>query len=188
MKRIRGVTILLVLLFLLQPTIVALASSNPSGATGKCNDGTYSYSATHKGMCSRHGGVAMFISPTTSQGVIPKEYLKSETDFYFKWNTNQSGCKPGAGVCFDFFVMSKVACSNGYDITVGLEDRKTLKAFAGLTFKAQGNYPAYKRIELAPRFTDEQWQHLIDDQSFAAQMATKRSNANMVVASIGCLT
>jgi len=32
----------------------------PDGATGKCIDGTYSYSASHRGMCSRHGGVAVF--------------------------------------------------------------------------------------------------------------------------------
>ena len=32
----------------------------PDGATGKCKDGTYSYSASHSGMCSRHGGVKVF--------------------------------------------------------------------------------------------------------------------------------
>jgi hypothetical protein len=32
----------------------------PSGATGLCNDGTYSFSATHSGMCSRHGGVSRY--------------------------------------------------------------------------------------------------------------------------------
>ena len=36
------------------------ATPTPSGATGKCNDGTYSFAATHRGMCSRHGGVAQF--------------------------------------------------------------------------------------------------------------------------------
>jgi len=36
------------------------ARPTPSGATGKCNDGTYSFAATHRGMCSRHGGVAQF--------------------------------------------------------------------------------------------------------------------------------
>ena len=39
------------------------ASSSPSwpaGATAKCNDGTYSFSATHRGSCSRHQGVEEF--------------------------------------------------------------------------------------------------------------------------------
>lgn len=32
-------------------------SSHPSGATAKCKDGTYSYSAHFSGTCSRHKGV-----------------------------------------------------------------------------------------------------------------------------------
>jgi hypothetical protein len=34
--------------------------SHPSGATARCNDGTYSYAAHHQGACSHHGGVAVF--------------------------------------------------------------------------------------------------------------------------------
>ena len=37
-------------------------SPTPSGATGKCFDGTYSFAASHRGMCSRHGGVQVFYS------------------------------------------------------------------------------------------------------------------------------
>ena len=32
----------------------------PSGATARCNDGTYSFAAHHQGACSSHGGVAEF--------------------------------------------------------------------------------------------------------------------------------
>ncbi|MCJ2025181.1 DUF3761 domain-containing protein [Methylobacterium sp. J-067] len=32
--------------------------SKPSGATAHCRDGTWSFSHTHRGTCSRHGGVA----------------------------------------------------------------------------------------------------------------------------------
>ena len=32
--------------------------SKPSGATAHCLDGTWSFSHTHRGTCSRHGGVA----------------------------------------------------------------------------------------------------------------------------------
>jgi Protein of unknown function (DUF3761) len=36
------------------------STSHPAGATAKCDDGTYSYSAHHSGSCSHHGGVAVF--------------------------------------------------------------------------------------------------------------------------------
>ncbi len=35
-------------------------ASHPAGASAKCNDGTFSYSAHHSGSCSHHGGVAVF--------------------------------------------------------------------------------------------------------------------------------
>lgn len=34
----------------------------PAGATGRCNDGTYTFSATKRGACSRHGGVKQWLS------------------------------------------------------------------------------------------------------------------------------
>lgn len=37
------------------------ADSPPSGATAKCNDGTYSFSQHRKGTCSGHGGVANWL-------------------------------------------------------------------------------------------------------------------------------
>ena len=37
------------------------ASSAPSGASAQCNDGTYSFSASRRGTCSRHGGVAVWL-------------------------------------------------------------------------------------------------------------------------------
>lgn len=42
--------------------VAAVTSDHPAGATGRCNDGTYSYAAHHQGMCSHHGGVAVFYS------------------------------------------------------------------------------------------------------------------------------
>lgn len=39
-------------------TNIKTSSGGPSGATALCKDGSYSYSATHTGACSHHGGVA----------------------------------------------------------------------------------------------------------------------------------
>ncbi len=36
-------------------------SSNPSGASAKCRDGSYSYSQHRRGTCSGHGGVAQWL-------------------------------------------------------------------------------------------------------------------------------
>lgn len=36
-------------------------SNNPSGATAKCRDGSYSYSQHRQGTCSGHGGVAQWL-------------------------------------------------------------------------------------------------------------------------------
>jgi len=38
------------------------APTPPPGATGLCRDGTFSFAAHHKGMCSGHDGVAQFYS------------------------------------------------------------------------------------------------------------------------------
>lgn len=43
-----------------QPAPAAPAPAAPAGATAQCNDGSYSYSATHSGTCSHHGGVALW--------------------------------------------------------------------------------------------------------------------------------
>jgi hypothetical protein len=39
----------------------AYSDSVPSGATAQCNDGTYSFSESHRGACSYHGGVATWL-------------------------------------------------------------------------------------------------------------------------------
>jgi membrane protein involved in colicin uptake len=35
--------------------------NNPAGAIAECKDHTYSHAKTHRGACSRHGGVAKFL-------------------------------------------------------------------------------------------------------------------------------
>lgn len=39
-------------------TVCRPSQTNTSGATARCHDGTYSYSHSHQGACSHHGGVA----------------------------------------------------------------------------------------------------------------------------------
>jgi PAB1-binding protein PBP1 len=39
----------------------AYSDSVPSGATAKCGDGTYSFSASRRGTCSHHGGVDQWL-------------------------------------------------------------------------------------------------------------------------------
>jgi hypothetical protein len=43
------------------PTTTA-GNTDPTGATAKCKDGTYSKSQHHSGTCSRHGGVAEWLT------------------------------------------------------------------------------------------------------------------------------
>lgn len=43
------------------PTAAA-SNTNPTGATAKCKDGTYSKSQHHSGTCSSHGGVAEWLT------------------------------------------------------------------------------------------------------------------------------
>ena len=43
------------------PTATA-GNTDPTGATAKCKDGTYSKSQHHSGTCSSHGGVAQWLT------------------------------------------------------------------------------------------------------------------------------
>jgi hypothetical protein len=36
-------------------------SAAPQGATAQCRDGSYSFSQSHRGTCSHHGGVAKWL-------------------------------------------------------------------------------------------------------------------------------
>jgi hypothetical protein len=44
----------------------AASAASPPGATAVCNDGTYSFSQTHSGTCSHHGGVARWLDGATA--------------------------------------------------------------------------------------------------------------------------
>jgi hypothetical protein len=42
-------------------TTTAAADRDAAGATAECKDHTYSHAKSHRGACSRHGGVAKFL-------------------------------------------------------------------------------------------------------------------------------
>ena len=52
---------------------VDTGAAPPPGATALCRDGTYSFSQTHSGTCSHHGGVAQWLDATTApaQAAVP---------------------------------------------------------------------------------------------------------------------
>jgi len=45
------------------PAAAAAMAAPPAGATAKCKDGTFSTSKSHSGACSKHGGVADWLTP-----------------------------------------------------------------------------------------------------------------------------
>jgi hypothetical protein len=38
------------------------ASHRPAGATARCSDGSWSFSESHRGTCSHHGGVSSWLN------------------------------------------------------------------------------------------------------------------------------
>jgi len=49
--------------------LYAASAQSPAGATALCRDGSYSFSASHRGTCSHHGGVGQWLSPGTAAPV-----------------------------------------------------------------------------------------------------------------------
>ena len=43
------------------PSAAHVSNTDPTGATALCKDGTYSHSASHRGACARHQGVAKWL-------------------------------------------------------------------------------------------------------------------------------
>jgi hypothetical protein len=64
MRRIAAVVFLVAAAVLGLGGVRAVAGA-PPGATARCNDGTYSFSATHSGTCSHHGGVSVWLDAGT---------------------------------------------------------------------------------------------------------------------------
>ncbi|HEY7440435.1 MAG TPA: DUF3761 domain-containing protein, partial [Acidimicrobiia bacterium] len=75
----------------------------PPGATALCRDGTYSFSQTHSGTCSHHGGVQQWLegggAPGTTSGsrtpVPPRAYVDLGRTVLLGSRTKTSACKLG---------------------------------------------------------------------------------------------
>jgi len=76
----RGISQLAALLVILCSPFhrsVAQEQAAPAGATALCHDGTYSFTQSHKGACSHHGGVAHWIA--SSQITAPQSATQHGT-------------------------------------------------------------------------------------------------------------
>ncbi len=75
---------------------VAAGAGAPPGATALCRDGTYSYSQTHSGTCSHHGGVAQWLdgSATAPAKAAPAAVSLGRTVLVSP-RTKTSRCKLG---------------------------------------------------------------------------------------------
>ena len=118
-----------------------LADGPPPGATALCRDGTYSFSQTHSGTCSHHGGVAQWLDggaapattapPTTAPAPTPTTPAASTaTVAVARPTTAAASPKPAASSatsCNPGFVSATIAgshkclhagefCTHAYDV------------------------------------------------------------------------
>ena len=79
----------------------ATGATPPPGATAKCKDGTYSYSQYRSGTCSHHGGVAVWLTGSTSTSTTKSSTMPTPgtvdvgRTVLLAARTTTSGCKLG---------------------------------------------------------------------------------------------
>jgi hypothetical protein len=80
----------------------AAITTAPPGATALCNDGSYSFSKTHSGTCSHHGGVAKWLDGSGSStggialGRIVLLGARDQTSHCVLGVAPERACSPGA--------------------------------------------------------------------------------------------
>lgn len=65
-------------------TSVANTTTSNSGASAKCNDGTYSYSSNCSGTCSSHGGVSIWMGALSGCGSKKEVLLPISSNYIYK--------------------------------------------------------------------------------------------------------
>jgi len=85
----------------------------PPGATARCNDGTYSFSQHHSGTCSHHGGVAQWLTGTSSVSAGSTVLLAPRTRSVDcrRGSTPDRACSPGA---YSSGLTRAVICADGF--------------------------------------------------------------------------
>ena len=93
-------------------TAGAVAAAPPPGVTALCRDGTPSFSATHAGTCSRHGGVATWLDGTgTAPATTPDAARPAASAPAAAGARPGLRCSPGA---VDPALTRAVLCSAGF--------------------------------------------------------------------------
>src|SRR5436309_4659903 len=70
-------------------------SSAPPGATALCRDGTYSYSQHRSGTCSHHGGVARWLTASSSRTSSKPKSINVGVTVLLAHRTKTAGCTLG---------------------------------------------------------------------------------------------
>jgi len=73
----------------------AAPSSPPPGATALCRDGTYSYSQHRSGTCSHHGGVARWLTASSSRTSSKPKSINVGVTVLLAHRTKTAGCTLG---------------------------------------------------------------------------------------------
>jgi Protein of unknown function (DUF3761) len=133
--------------------------SPPPGATAVCRDGSYSFSQTHSGTCSHHGGVAEWLDaassapPASSGGVAAGATIllspRTKTRACTRGANPDRACSPGA---YYAKLTAAVVCATGFHTSsirhVTESERHAVELEYGLQAKPYG--PALEIDHVVP--------------------------------------
>jgi hypothetical protein len=105
----------LVIAFVLVVGVAGASAAPPPGATALCRDGTYSYSQHRSGTCSYHGGVARWLTGSSSSSVNTGPTIllghRTQTSKCVRSPLPDRLCSPGA---YYSRLTKRVICSSSF--------------------------------------------------------------------------